>query len=628
VARYPNRKLAVILHADVCGSTALVRRNEVVAHERMTGLFRRLAGLVRSNRGIVREIRGDALVAEFRRASDAVAAACTFQSANTDFNGRLNDDIAPVARIGIAIGESLPTRGAVSGTGVVMAQRAEQVATPGSVCITAAVHEALPTDLPFRQQGIGERHLKGFDDPVRLYLVELRPDSAPHTQRLNASPHTALLQRGLPVLALVLFSTLIGYLYVDAQRTKPVGKTVVAAGEVSERRHSLVVMPFEDLGSDGQHGLFADGITEDLITDLSGLSELMVIASNTSFALRGQKLSAQNLGADLGVDYVLEGSVRRSGDAVRVNAQLVDTRTGFQKWASRFDRRLDQVFAVQDELVESIVAALAIQLTSGEEQRLARRTTDSLAAYDFFQEGQRLSKASTRQSSLLAQKAYRAAIDADPEYGRAYGALAYVLAFQGRRGWSDSPVQTYDQALAFASKAVVLSPELPQTHWALGYVHLMRKEYEAAEAAVQGALDISPSYADGYGLLALIKNSLGQAESAAALIRKGMKLNPYYTWDYPYNLGRAYYAMGQPEQAIPPLEEAKRRNENVVPIRLHLAAAYVAVGRLADAEWEAAEIQVLNPGDTLSHLRRTLPMRDPALLESLLADLKRAGLPE
>jgi adenylate cyclase len=429
-------------------------------------------------------------------------------------------------------------------------------------------------------------------------------------------------------LALALLAGTIAAFYFADRRVEPTTEKLFSTAEVSERRHAIVVMPFEDLSSNGQQGPFADGITEDLITDLSGLSGLMVIASNTSFALRGQQRSAKALGAELGVDYVLEGSIRRSGDAVRLNAQLVDTRTGFQKWASRFDRQLDQVFAVQDELAESIVAALAVELTSHEEQRLARRTTDSLAAYDYFQEGQRLSKASTRESSLLARNAYRSAIEADPDYGRAYGALAYVLAFQGRRGWSDSPVQIFDQALDLARKAVSLSPELPQTHWALGYVHLMRREYDEAEAAVQAALDISPSYADGYGLLALVKNSLGDGESAADLIRKGMRLNPYYTWDYPYNLGRAYYTMGQPERAIPELEEAKRRNEHVVPIRLHLAAAYVAAGRPGDAEWEVAEIQVLNPEDTLTHLRRTLPIRDPAILESLLADLEEAGLPE
>jgi adenylate cyclase len=617
-----------MLHADVFGSTALVQRNEMLAHERMQDLFRRLSGFVRKNRGIVRETRGDALVAEFQRASDAVGAACAFQHENASFNKRLQDDIAPVARIGIAIGESLPTRGAATGTGVVMAQRAEQVAAPGSVCITAAVHEALPKDLPFQQRSLGEKNLKGFEDPVRLYSVEPRSDAPLQSQRRKLSLNMTFWQRGLLLLALVGFTIVLALFYSGSERIAPRMGHSTSADEGSERRRSIVVIPFEDLSHNGQQGPFADGMTEDLITDLSGLSELMIIASNTSFALRGQKLSAQALGADLHVDYVLEGSIRRSGDAVRVNAQLVDTQTGFQKWASRFDRKLDQVFAVQDELVESIVEALAIQLTSREEQRLARRTTDSLAAYDHFQEGQRLAQSSTKEASLLAREAYRAAIAADPEYGRAYGALAYVLAFSSRRGWSDSPVQTFDRALDLAKKAVSLSPELPQTHWALGYVHLMRNEHQEAEAAAQAALDISSSYADGYGLLALVKNNLGQAESAAELIRKGMKLNPYYTWDYPYNLGRAYYTMGQADKAIALLEEAKQRNENVVPIRLHLAASYVAAGRLADAEWEVAEIQVLNPDETLTHLRNSSPIRDPALLESYLADLKVAGLPE
>lgn len=391
---------------------------------------------------------------------------------------------------------------------------------------------------------------------------------------------------------------------------------------------SIVVVPFENLSDDPAQEQFTDGITEDLITDLSGVSELLILASNTSFSLKDRQMSPQQLGAELGVEYVLEGSIRRQGNAVRVNVRLVDAKTGYQKWAQRYDRKLKEVFAVQDELANRIVQALAVRLTDKEKERLAQKNTISLEAYDFFREGQRLSKISSRETNVSAQEAYRNAIKIDPAYGRAYGALAYTMAFSYRRGWSDSPVLVIDQALEMAKKGIELDSSIPQTYWSLGYVQLMRKEYEKADNAVSKALAVAPNYADGYGLLALIKNALGKSEEAIALIEKGMKLNPYYTWDYPYNLGRAYYTLERYEDAIVVLENARTRNENVVPVRLHLAASYAATGRQDDAEWEVQEIQVLSPSDTISHLRVANPISNPELMDTFVNDLRAAGLPE
>ncbi len=391
---------------------------------------------------------------------------------------------------------------------------------------------------------------------------------------------------------------------------------------------SIVVLPFENLGDKAGQQAFADGITEDIITDLSSLSNVLVIASNTAFTFKDREVTAQEVAGELNVDFVLEGSIRRHGDSVRVNAQLVDARTGFQKWAKRYDRPLDQVFAVQDEVTSSIVEALLVKLSPEEQERLSTRPTNNLAAYDEFLEGQRLARMNTRESNVQAQAAFRRAIALDRGYGRAYGALAHSLAFGFRRGWTDAPMQSIDRALELARKAVELDDSIPQTFWALGYVHLMRKEHDEAEKAASIAITIAPNYADGYGLLALIRNNLGESESAIDLIKKGMKLNPYYTWDYPYNLGRAYYMLGRIDEAITALEAAKQRNENAVPVRLHLAASYVRAGRQDDAEWEVEEVQVISPTETLSHMRDAHPLKDQELLLMLVEDLRKAGLPE
>jgi TolB-like protein/DNA-binding winged helix-turn-helix (wHTH) protein len=391
---------------------------------------------------------------------------------------------------------------------------------------------------------------------------------------------------------------------------------------------SIAVLPFENLSNDPKQDYLADGITEDIITDLSRLSNLLVIASNTSLTYKGRSVPVEKIGTDLNVEFVLKGSIQRLGDAIRVNAQLVNAKTGFNAWAQRYDRKVTEVFYVQDEMTRSIVNALAIKVTSQEKSRLAQRATDSLKAYDLFQEGQRISKGKTKEDEIQARELYQKAIEHDPNYGRAYGAMAISLAWDYQRGWTDTPIETLDRALVLAKQAVALDDSTPQTHWALSFVYLMRKEYENAEKVVTQALSIAPNYADGYGLLALINMNLGQPKRAIALNLKGMRLNPYFTSEYLYTHGVSHYMLGDYDEAIKALEKAQERNPNHVNYKLFLAASYVKAGRQDDAEWTAAELQVLDPTATLSTIEKTIPIARPESMRSLLADLRKAGLPE
>jgi tetratricopeptide (TPR) repeat protein len=325
--------------------------------------------------------------------------------------------------------------------------------------------------------------------------------------------------------------------------------------------------------------------------------------------------------------YVLKGSVRRLSDKVRVNVQLVNVETGFNAWAQRYDRTATEMFAVQDNVTQRIVEALAVNITSQEKQRLAQRATDNLKAYDLFQEGQRISKASTKESNEQARAVYREAIELDPRYGRAYGALAITLADDFRRGWTDTPLETLDRALELAEQAVALDNSTPQTYWALAYVHLARKEYEQAEQAVSQAITIAPNYADGYGLLALIKVHLGQAQQAVEINTRAMRLNPYYTWNYLYTLGSAYYMLGDYQAAIDTLEQAQARNENAVHVKLYLAASYQMAGRHEDARWTIEQVGILSPTTTLRDIEKTLPIADPEFRQNFLQNLRKAGLP-
>jgi len=394
------------------------------------------------------------------------------------------------------------------------------------------------------------------------------------------------------------------------------------------RLPSVIVLPFENLGSDTIHDNFVDGITEDIITDLSSMSNLLVLSSNTSFRYKNRKIIPKEVRKELNVDFLLKGSIRRAGDSIRFNVQLIDTKTGFNTWATRYDKKLTKVFDVQDELVNSVVKALAIKMTIQEKQRLEHNTTLNLKAYDFFQEGLKISKVSTKEAHKQARIVFRKAIELDSSYGRAYGAIAYSLALDFRRGWSDTPIETLDRALALAEQAVLLNKNIPQTYWALGYVYFMRKEFDKAKNAVAQAILIAPNYADGYGLLALINNNLGHSKKSIELITKGMRLNPYYTWDYLFNLGHAYYMLGESDSAIKVLEKAQERNENAIPVKLYLAASYVKAKRQDDAEWVVEQLLTLSPALTITHTAKTIPIVNPKLKNMLLEDLRLAGIPE
>jgi TolB-like protein/DNA-binding winged helix-turn-helix (wHTH) protein/Tfp pilus assembly protein PilF len=437
-----------------------------------------------------------------------------------------------------------------------------------------------------------------------------------------------LLSRYRVGILIIAFAGIVFLVLVWSWSIAPSGPITHPAGNITVAPPSIIVLPFENLGNDPKQEYLADGITEDIITDLSRLSNLLVIASNTSSRYKGRQVTPEEIGTDLNVEFVLKGSIRQVGNAVRVNAQLVNTKTGFNTWAQRYDRKLTEVFAVQDEVTQNIVSALAVKMSSQERNFLAKRATDNLKAYDFFQEGQKISKIGTPEAYKEARVLFQKAIELDPDYGRAYGATAVTLTFEYLRGWVDAPIETLDRALVLAKQAVALDDTTPQTYWALGFVYLMRKEYENAEQAAIQSIKIAPNYADGYGLLALIKLYLGQPEQAIEINAKGMRLNPYYSMEYLYTLGASYYMLGDYDAAVATLENAHERNQNHVYTKLFLCASYVKAGRIDDAKWIIHEIQTLNPTRSISELYKTIVIAEPEYKNALLGDLRKAGLPE
>jgi len=355
----PASKLAVILHADVAGSTALVQQDEQVAHERIQDAFQRFSGAIRKYQGRVCELRGDALLAQFERASDAVNAALAFQADQVDYNAGLNDGIRPTLRIGVAMGEVVAADNTLTGAGAVLAQRVEQLAEPGGVCITGAIHEALPQRLPFDRESLGEQQVKGFDEPVRVYAVRLRdgaelpePPVVSETRRRQVTRWVSM----AAAIGLIAGGVALAWFQPWAPQEEPasVERMVLPLPD----KPSIVVLPFDNYSGEKKLDFFADGLTENITSALSKAPGLFVIARNSAATYKGKPVNVKQVAEDLGVQYVLEGSVQKSGDQLRITAQLVDAITGHHLWTDRFDRQAGAIFAVQDEITKRVFTEL------------------------------------------------------------------------------------------------------------------------------------------------------------------------------------------------------------------------------------------------------------------------------
>lgn len=421
------------------------------------------------------------------------------------------------------------------------------------------------------------------------------------------------------------FTIVIGLLFFLASRPD----TSVPPPLPGAKTYSVIVLPFKNLSDDHEHKYLSDGITDDLITDLSRVDSLRVIARQSAYHYRDNPVAREDITRKLNVSYIVEGSVRKSGNHIRINVQLSDAGKGENIWARRFDTDTDNIFTVQDDITRNVMKAMLVTLSGEGSGSIGVRDTKNFEAYDAFLIGQQHIKTRSSQGYELAMNAFRRAIQIDPGYARAYGAMAVMLTRGYRYKWTDiSPVEARERALELAKKAVQLNRTTPEIYWSLGYVHIHRQEYDEAETAAEQSVALSPNYADGYALLANIANWRGKMTDAVNYILKAKALNPYYTFQYPSTLGLANYNLGRYEEAVTSLREAIEHNESALNPRLFLAAAYARLDRMEEAAWEIEQINVNRPGLTLSGLATMLPYENKKYLNTLQQDLRKAGLPE
>jgi TolB-like protein/DNA-binding winged helix-turn-helix (wHTH) protein/Tfp pilus assembly protein PilF len=389
---------------------------------------------------------------------------------------------------------------------------------------------------------------------------------------------------------------------------------------------SLVVLPFTNLSNDPAQDYFSDGITGDLTTALSHFGSLWVIAPYTALSYKGSATKASDVADDLGVRYVIDGTVQRAGARLRINVKLTDARNMHQLWAERFDREIGDIFAIQDEMVHRIVAALRVTLSDQERKRLDHHYTQSVEAYDLFLRGQQASVRQDPDDNARAQELFGKAIALDPNFARAYAALALTCVNDWRFQWSSDAERGADEALRLARHAVELDGDLPEARWALSFVQLYRRDPLDAIHAADQALVLDHNFADAFVTLAMSTAYAGDPKRAIGLIGAGMKLNPHYGDAYRSALGLAYFLAGEYEKAVPVQKEAIDNDPEKIQLRLALGATYIKLGRQADAEWQAIEVLAIKPGFTLDKIERISPFRTDSELGAYKALLRKAKL--
>jgi TolB-like protein/class 3 adenylate cyclase len=632
-----SRKLAVIVHADVVGSTALVQRHETLAHKRINEAFQRFSSIIQEYSGTVHEIRGDALVAEFARASDAVCAALSFQQSNTEHNAPLGDDIVPVVRVGIALGEEVFAHDTVTGAGVVLAQRVEQLSEPGGVCVTGAIHEAIPQRMPFDQESLGEQAVKGFEEPVRVYRVALKPGAAvpeAETRKQVQSPsQTRRLIVVFGAVALVVVGVVVFWLKPWAPEFEPASVERMALPLPD--KPSIAVLPFDNLSDHPQGEFLADGVTDTITAILGQVPGLFVISRNSAFTYKGRAVKVQEVSQELGVRYVLEGSVQRSGDRVRVTAQLVDATTDQHLWADRYDRDLGDIFALQDEIALKALIALQVELTEGEQANVRAHSTKNVEAYLLYVRALVPFRTFTKNGMVEARRFTERSLTVDPGYSSALILGAWTHIIDARFGYSALRNESLRQANQLLEEAE-LAAAMPDSVrgeflMARAFVDLMQHRHENATALGSKAVSLAPNNSFIIAVQGMILFFTRQYDGAVRLFERAMRLSPAYPGWYPLWLSPAYVFKGNHERAIVVAEEGiARAKSDFIRAANHVRAAfaYADQGNVEKAKQEVKHVKEITPVLTLPFYRAIMHFEHEEDWQRFANAMRKAGLPD
>ena len=585
-----QRRLAAILVADVVGYSRLIRADEEGTLAALKALRADIIDpKIADHNGRIVKLMGDGMLAEFRSVVDAVRTAAEIQRAVAERNADQSEDRRIDFRVGINLGDVVIDGDDIQGDGVNVASRLEGLAEPGGMCISAAVYEQIRDRIELAFEDIGQQKVKNIDRPVHVWRWSKDASVTAET------PATADQPLPLP--------------------DKP----------------SIAVLPFENMSGDPEQEYFSDGITEDIITALSHIRQFFVIARNSTFTYKGQAVDVQAVAKDLGVRYILEGSVRKAGNRVRISAQLIDGITGNHLWAERYDRDLEDIFEVQDEITLTVVGAIEPELAQAERERAMTKKPDDLNAWDLFQQGMFHLHKRTKKAAVEALSLFDRAIELNPTFSGPYSGSAYIRAYGVNQGWSATPEDNFESALQTAEQAIALDSNDAFARVALGNVRIGRGELDKAELEFRKAMELNPSSAFAHMYVGhVLGHQFESAEQGLTHLELAIRLSPRDPYTGP-TMGRmsvAHFILGNYEQTVEYARKALQFPTTQIRQNAFLVVALTNLGRDDEAKLALQDLLRRDPDFTCSQFSNIMPMLTPAFITSIIANLHKAGLPE
>jgi len=580
-----KRKLTAILSADVVGYSSLMDDNEAETIRTLKNNCSAITTLIGHNRGRVVDIVGDNLLAEFHSVVDAVNCGTEIQQDLAQRNKELPGNRRMEFRIGINVGDVVEENGRIYGDGVNIAARVQELADAGGICISGGVYDQIENKLNLAYSFLGEHKVKNITRPIPVYVVKMAAEVTKSGMSKKYGPPA-----------------------------KP----------------SIAVLPFLNMSGDVEQEYFSDGITEDIITALSKFRWFFVIARNSTFTFKGKEIDVKQVAEDLGVRYVLEGSVRKAGKKVRITAQLIDASTGYHVWAQRYDRDLEDIFSVQDEITHQIVRSVGPEFLSAEMKRAQRKDVLTLDVWDYIMRANSHHGRYTNKDAREAQGLLHKAIELDPLSPEAFCLLAFTNLMQVQFGWSESRAKSIKNAEEAAQKAVEIDDRDAWAHTALGLVDLISKRYNEAVSRLENAIDLNPNLANAYGALGQAMALGGEYEAAVTHINKAIRLSPHdpFVIYWIAHLGVAAFADERYEDACYWGRRTIQQNPMFPGGHRLVAASCGQLGRTQEAASELKELLKLMPGMTGEDVRKQVPFKRSGDMERYIEGLRKAGLKE
>ncbi len=617
-----KRKISAIFNADVAGYSRLMGDDEDATVEMLTRYRSIMIKLIEAHRGRVVDSPGDNLLAEFSSVVEALRCGWNVQNELADHNADLPSERRMAFRIGINLGDVIEDDGRLYGDAINVASRLESLAQAGGICLSGAAYDQVKNKLPYTYSYQGEHRVKNIKDPVRVYRVNMSmqasgkaaPVKKPIPRKISWAKAAIL---GVGIVAFIAGLWLWGVWHAPGP---PAGVTDPAF----KGRASIAILPLKNLSGDPGQEYFSDGITNDIITDLSKFRYLTVISGNTTFTYKDKNVSADSVGRDLGVRYVLEGSVQKAEDNVRINTRLIDAANGAHIWAERYERRFKDIFRLQGEIVQAIVTRLALKTLKTEQERAMVKAPQDLQAYDYLLRGWAHHHLRTRESNRKAAAMFTKAIELDPRYSEAYTGLGALEIAKVSYGWTEFTQKALSKALASGRKALELDDGNASAHSMLAEVYAFQNQYPLAISSCERAIELNPNDANSYHILGFVLLWSGLTDEAIDALETVLRLDSGTRSNTWMHLGLAYYLKGQYTKALGALETGVIRRPDFAGYHLALAATYGRMGRDTDAAQAAEAALRLDPffeADTYGTVFRNLEDK-----KAIVEGLRMAGL--